>query len=309
MSRNQLKADIKPSLATHFPSLVTVDDVSLDVHMFTEDVCTGVMPIGGRRHKQKAFSVEFLGGVRECEKAMETLSCISDSDRYDPAKTVCDVVNEIARHMAWEGLAVFEILDGGECVYISSITSKCLFRIFNWYLQIIPSGDRVLWNRKFSFVASSKVWEVEMPTRLGGMRGYKKTLDKLRKYSGLDSMLYRSDFQEKFASHGFDFLKHEKYRRICVNTLTKSWGWNRRDWSQESCTEFYSFHRLLRFRYSQALLREHIIAEINQLLQRLNIKCELMVTGLPSPNDILRALDEMQKGEISFSEASDKVTV
>lgn len=91
--------------------------------------------------------------------------------------------------------------------------------------------------------------------------------------------------------------------------MTKYWGWNRRDWSQDNCTEFYTFYRMLNFKYAQALLRESIIDEINCLLKRLSIDCEILMKGIPSSKEILKLRKKMELGEISFNVVSDKVLI
>lgn len=58
--------------------------------------------------------------------------------------------------------------------------------------------------------------------------------------------------------------------------------------SQEKCTEFYTFYKMLSFRYAKAILREHIIQEINQLFDRVSIKCKLIIVGLPTSKEILQ---------------------
>ena len=66
---------------------------------------------------------------------------------------------------------------------------------------------------------------------------------------------------------------------------------------------------MIGFRYAQAILREHIIQEINQLLAILAVKCKIIVIGLPTAKEILQIRNDMQKGDISFTEVSDKVAM
>lgn len=55
------------------------------------------------------------------------------------------------------------------------------------------------------------------------------------------------------------------------------------------------------------MLREHIVEEMNRLFVRLGIECELKVTGLPTPYDIMQTNSELLEGKISFGTASDRV--
>jgi hypothetical protein len=52
---------------------------------------------------------------------------------------------------------------------------------------------------------------------------------------------------------------------------------------------------MIRFQKAQAMLREHVVAELNGLFTRLGIKCELQVTGLPTPEDIQQTERELSE--------------
>lgn len=307
MRRRIVKRDIKPSLATHFPSLSKEPEIDPDIHMFTEDIHLAIMPIGGRTDKQKEFAVEFQGETPDCERAREIVGELGEFDRHDTAGMVCDAVDNIARHLAWEGQVAFEIINDEEQIYLNGFTTKNLFNLFNWHLQVIPPGDWDLWERKISFVTKEKIWKVEIPHELGGVWGYKNVLRKLRKYNPLGPDFYRQDLERGITAKYFDFSKYVRGGEIHFNRVTHAWGWNRRDWSQNKCTEFYSFYKMLSFKHAQAILREHILGEVNRLLSRLSINCKLIVTGLPTAKEILEIRNDMQKGELSFTAVSDKV--
>ena len=96
---------------------------------------------------------------------------------------------------------------------------------------------------------------------------------------------------------------------IYYGQVTKTWGWNRRDWSQERSTEFFTFYKMVTFRWAQAVLREHVVSEINGLFMRLGMSCILRVSGLPTSDEILRLRGELLSGNISFSRVADIVTI
>lgn len=296
-------------MASRFPSLSSGPDIDPDAHMFTEDIHLAIMPIGGRTDKQSNFSVELQGEEADCDKAKDIIGELGQFDKYDTEAMVCDAIENVARHLAWEGSAVYEITQNNEQVYVHSFTSKNLYKVLYWYLQIIPPGDWDLWKRKFVVVNQKKIWKVKMPNKLGGASGYKKILRRLRRYSHLGPDFHRQDMERGITSKNYDFIKYVRNSEVYFNRVTIKWGWNRRDWSQDKCTEFYSFYKMLSFRYAQALLREHIIDEINQLLDRLSVKCKLVVVGLPTAKEILQIRQDMHKGNISFTEVSDKVAM
>ena len=222
---------------------------------------------------------------------------------------LCDAVDQIAVHLSWEGQDVYEIIKDGDEIYIHGFTPKKLFRIFSWYLQIIPIGERDLWKRKYTLVKRKKIWDIQIPYSLGGKRGYKKILRKLRGHQDLGPEFYRKDLEHGQTLKNYDFFRYIRNSEIYVNKVTNKWGWNRRDLSQDKCTEFHMFYKQLSFIWAQAILREHIISEINQLLERLSINCKIVVTGLPTAAETLQVRSDMQNGTINFSEALNKVGI
>lgn len=299
---------IEPTVATHFPSLSREPDLNQNVYMFTEDVQLAVMPIGGRADKQKDFAVTLVGEEGECERARQLIGEIGEFDKYDLAGMVTEAIEEIARYLAWEGHVVYEIiLDDSGVSHVHSFTSKRLVRILGWFLQIIPRGDWDLWKKKWVIVPASRVWQLKMPTILGGRKGYMRILRRLKTFKHLGPDFWRKDLEHGEQSKNFDFQRYVRHSEIYYGQVTKAWGWNRRDWSQDRSTEFFSFYKMVSFRWAQAVLREHIIGELNSLFARLGIACELKVSGLPTADDIVNIKSELLDGRISFGAASDRV--
>lgn len=307
MSRRRIR-EVKPTVATHFPSLSRPLGINQNIHMFTQDVQLAVMPIGGRTEKHKEFAVTFEGVDKECEKAEQLIGEICRYDRHDVAGMVCDAVEEIARHLAWEGCAVYELIrsDAG-LQHVWSFTSKGLWRLPGYFVQFIPRGDWDLWKKKLVVVPSGRIWFLEMPPALGGRRGYMNVLGRLRRFEHIGPEFWRRDLEHGVQTKNFDLQHYARNSEIYYGQVTRTWGWNRRDWSQERSTEFFTFYKLLRFSWAQATLREHIVDELNELFARLGIKCELKVTGLPTSTDILQTESQLSEGAISFGTASDRV--
>lgn len=306
--RRRSAREVKPTVATHFPSLSRGPDINQNIHMFTQDVQLAVMPIGGRTEKHKEFAVSLVGSDGDREKAEQLIGEIGRYDRHDVAGMVCDAIEEIARHLAWEGCAVYELIRGDDGLqHIWGFTSKGLWRLPGFFLQIIPRGDWDLWKKKVVVVPASRIWHLEMPSALGGRRAYISVLKRLRRFEHLGPEFWKKDLERGVQSRDFDFQRYARNSEIYYGQVTKTWGWNRRDWSQERCTEFFTFYKMIRFKWAQAMLRVHIVDELNALFARLGIKCELKVVGLPAPTDILQTNSELLEGKISFGAASDRV--
>lgn len=306
--RKRSITNVKPTVATHFPSQSRRFDINHNVHMFTQDIQSGLMPIGGRTEKRKNFAITCLGDEREQLKAEQLIGEIAPHDRRGFTEMVCDAVDEIARYLSWEGCAVYELVRGDdESQHVWAFTSKRLWKLPGCFLQVIPRGDWDLWKRKLVVVPATRIWYLEMPSVLGGRREYRKVLRRLKKFERLGPEFWRKDLEHGGGSTGFDLQRYALDSDIYIGQVTKRWGWNRRDWSQERCTEFFTFYKFIRFSWAKAILRQHIVAELNRLLARLGIKCRIEVTGLPTPADILQTGSDLADGKISFAVASDRV--
>jgi hypothetical protein len=300
----------EPTVARYFQSLGRDRfENNLSVHMFTEDVHLAVMPIGGRSQKQNKFSVTLDGSKEGCEFTEKIIRNIAQYDRHGIEKIVCDAVDEIAKHLSWEGCAVYELLPCEDDVpYPHSFTSKNLIKLGPWFLQIIPKGDWALWKKKWVLIPGTKIWRIEMPPTLGGEKGYLNILNELKRFDSLGPEFWQNNLGNSKKTKDFDFQRYIRSVEIYRSKVTKIWGWNRRDSSQDRSTEFYYFYKKVTFRLAQAVLREHIILELNALLGRLGIDCQIIVNGLPSPSEIDEIKRALLAGELSFASVSNKVS-
>lgn len=301
----------KGRAATHFPSFSKPDFVNPTVHMFIEDVHIAVMPIGGRTEKRTDFSVTFQGEPIECERAKDLCLSLSRHRRYSDKELMCDVVDQITQYLAWYGRAVCEIIRDTDEIgktYLLHFTPQRLYRIPGHYVQWVPSGDYELWKKRFIVIPSKDVWEISIPLILGGASSYRKILSGLRRFEHLGPRFWRGDLEKQKLTKHYDFMEYVRNSEIYYDRITQTWGWNRRDWTQERSTEFFNFYRTITFRWAQAVLREHIIKEINDLLVRLNIGSMIVISGLPTSDEILEIRKEMLDGRISFGKAFDQVT-
>ncbi len=298
------------TVATHFPSLSAARDLNPNVHMFTEDVRLAIMPIGGRSEKQKNFAVALDGDKNASERARDLMRDLAESDRDDLPRLVCGAVEGIGKRLAWEGCAIYEIIRSDDSAHhIYGFTAKRLVRIPGWFVQIIPRADWELWKMKWAAVPVSRIWHVEMPEILQGRSGYLRTLRKLRRFQQLGPAFWRKDLEQGEQSKHFDFQRYVRNTEIYSSQVTNVWGWNRRDRSQERTTEFYGFYKMVTFHWAQAVLREHIILELNALFSRLDVNCQLKINGLPTASEILKIRQELLGGTISFKSASERVSL
>ena len=295
-----------------FPSLSHERADNLNVHMFTEDVHLGVMPIGGWRLGDREFRVVFKGTEKARDRAEILLSSLARYGSDDPARLICDVVNEIALYLAWRGRAVYELVTDemkgkGDCeISLHDFTSERLIQVPGFYVQRVPRPDREQFKRRFVFIPSREVWEVSMPLCLGGARGYGTMLCRLARFDTVGPDFYRTDLERGRWEPYLDFGSYVRIMEARAARLTKLWGWNRRDANLEGQTEFFYFYRTITFAWAKAVLREHIVRELNRLLGRLGIESRVVVSGLPSPDEILGVRRELLEGKVQFGEAYER---
>ena len=297
-----------PTVVGYFPSLSTTDyRPNLNVHMFTEDIQLGIMPIGGKSKRNGDFSITLKGQHLECEKAKKLFSSLHNVDMDDITGGFCDVVEQVAKQLTWEGCATYEIIPKIDApAFLYNFTSKNLIEIFKWFIQITPRKDWDVINKKFTLVPASKIWKIKIPNNLGGTNGYLRTISKLEKYDLLGPKFFQKNIEQYTQFNAFNFQEYRNISEIFRTQVTGDWGWNRRDWSQDNTTEFFCFYKKINFLWAQSVLREHIFYEINLLLKRLDIKCEINILGLPRSPDILAIKDKLIAGELSFAVALDK---
>lgn len=305
----------KPRAVRHFPSLSNLDDINSNTKIFIEDIHIVVMPLSGRFRQTTDFSVELQGNPDDEPRAIAILQSLTRGaahSRPDLRDLLSDSVNEIARYLAWSGRAVYEIIRGEEsdqAWQLYSFTDKRLLRAFRNYIQIIPKADQRIWGKTHVIIPEKDIWNIAMPQVLGGYRGYRKILKKLRRYSQLGpSFLMNETENQEWAT----YFRTELYRteiNLFVAKTTARFGWPMRNSGLKIWTEFYMMYRFVTLDWAKACIREHIINELNKLLQRLQIDTEIVVRGLPTAREILKIRQQMCEGKISMGNASDACSV
>ena len=307
-----------PRFATHFPNLLNQHNLNSITYAFMRDVPLYVMPIGRSLRRDGVFSVEIEPNSDNRHQILSILASIKGGDDYNSyvERTECrkenyyslremlsDAINMIAKSIASDGRAVYELMwdEENRAYRLYPITHFHLHRAFGRYIQLIPKSDRELWGTRYVIVRSKYVWEVCIPSKLGGRRRFRRTLKRLiRSNTGIPT------FSQ---SVNFDFQKHTQEKALYYAKITAPWGWNQGDFSGEKWTEIYQFYRELQFKWAQALVREHALKEINGLLSRLKIRSVIVVNGLPTSSEIIKIRQRMLDGEISVLDALEECKI
>lgn len=302
---------ISPSLVAHIPSQER--DINWyrnsDLCMFCEDIVNHVIPVGIRsrsRQEYNEFSISLQGDQDGRQKSKQLIGQLTEFEtgEVDVENLICDAVTRIAGSLAWQGRAVFEIVFDKENLtpYIFEAPSKGTWRIPGGILQVIPYSDWETCNKKYVFVPSNRIWLLKIPPVLGGFRGHSKILKGIGRYPSVSPGFIQQDLA---LLNKFDVQNYGTRLNSYSQRITKTWGWDYRRLTSEDTTEFFAFYRMLKFYWAQTQLRGHIINELNGLLSRLNLHCEIVVRGLPTTEDILRAQNKLSAGRISFNDVID----
>ena len=310
---NQLKG---PCIAKGFSNLGEEVDRNPNLSMFLQDIQLAIMPIGSESDRVPDFSVEIQGNPDDEPRVIAILESLPrryGSGRYswhNLKELLSDIVQKYVLELVCEGRSVHKIVrdeKDGRIYRLHNFTYQWLFRVFGKYIWIIPKADRSLWDKAWDRFPEKDIWDITMPKELGGYRDCRAMLKKLARYPDLPFLMGRVSIQEGAAN--FTPQLYVREIEIFVAKILKRWGWNRRDRKLEDRTEFYWNYRNVTMQWAQACMREHIINELNQLFQRLHIEAKIVVTGLPTAQEILEIRRQMCEGNISFIDAFNKCSV
>ncbi|WP_429460297.1 hypothetical protein [Paraburkholderia sp. JPY465] len=275
-----------------------------NIFMFVEDI-SHPMPL--YRARNQGFSVRLTGTEEAQQKALHVLDDLSDHEGHSPEDKLTRAVDTLAKGIAWEGRIQFELIpreDGTTSFH--QVTTRRLYRFAGFAVQYLSQEDREFWQgRVLRWAPRSAMWHIDVPKELGGRRGYRRLLARLRRFSNLGPQFFSLDMQNAGNPSNFDITAYTRLNNIFRFKLAHSWGWNCRDLSTNRTTEFYNMYRSAAAERSKSIFRSHIISQINALLARLQIECAIAVEGLLSTEDAQRMMRELVNGDLGFKEFID----
>lgn len=304
--------------------------INTDVLMFIQDVHTSIIPYLSTK-KTPPITAHCEGTANDVAMALRSLRSVAADSliREDATEIVCEAVRSIVQNMLWRGYAAFEI---GDLTSDNNDTNSKAWRgdwtdqpyrplntlhhglSFRLPVGMIEILDRHRgWDHGESFVrfySRKRTWLIDMPRRLGGRWGFWLALKKLEHFTEiLPKWLTVTGLVEEKDQHRFDVTRYNRWQKIYQAVCMSRWSWGSRDTSLTHQTDFFLFYRTLTFHHSLAILREHVLAEINLLLKRrLELDVEIRLEGIQSADEILAIRERMESGELSFGRAFDQVT-
>lgn len=169
------------------------------------------------------------------------------------------------------------------------------------FLQVLPPEDRRPGEPEALRIPVSRMWHVKLPSELGTPKAYRRMLIELAQREPLASFALEDG--RLGANQGYEFSVHRRASDIAVERATRAWGTIPSLQRIAGATEHYYVARRLQFLRSQALVREHVVAELNRLLNRQGVSAAVRVDGLPTAAEISDHMTKLSRGEVSFTAA------
>jgi hypothetical protein len=273
--------------------------------MFIEDIHSGILMRNLGIKGEKPKKIEIIGEDDAIKTAMGLCASIARGSGYSARSMAQSAIESIALHLAWYGEVLFEAVEIEHRKWaLEMVPDHHLCRIPFGFLQFIPEAERAQSSgQRLVVLPRSHAWLVRMPALLGGPRKHRKLLTQLEVISPTAPKFWSQDLQAGQWNTEVSLDEYKGWQHLAVAKLTHRWGWDGRGIARDSETEFFHFYRGLRFRHAQAILRQHIVSKINQMLVRLNIRAAISLEGYPTPHDIERLIKLTASGEITYTEA------
>lgn len=275
--------------------------------MFIRDVHTGIMPF--RSGSKYSFKVSLSRKNQSMEKQLIKFLHIGQFSGWSLDDSLRETINTLSHYLATFGEVYLEIVHeddknktGINNKKLELLPQGKILRVFSNYVQVVPFRNWEKGEKKFYIIPSSRIWHIKLPRKLGTPRQHRKMLKRLNLLSEPMPEFALQD-NTLGSSSKYDFMAHRRNKDIAVEQTTSGWGSISSLSQIKGTTEYYYIVNRLQATHSQALLREHILSELNKSLVRLGLKSIIKAEGLKSSTEILEALKKLEKGTIGFSEA------
>jgi len=308
LARKRRLTGIQPvdcKMAAHFPSLRRGAPEHY-AYMFVEDLANGVIPIGGESFSGRDYSAKIEGSVSHVGIAVKALESVAGAKEHGDTRLVSSAVWAIAKRLASQGAAFFEIVrdpDQAGTFVLYGFPPIRVFRFLKWNFQLIPRDDAAIFGRHYGVIGEADVWKLKIPRVLGRPASYRAMLRRLDRFPPVAPRFFYQDMERGKPPEMVDPQRLHQLQAAYVSRQTKRWGWPRRNTSDDLSTEYYVTYRHVTLCWAQAMLREHIVADVNHLFQRQGLDATVSISGLPSAREILACRDAMERGELDMSDA------
>ncbi len=278
-----------------------------NAYMFIDDVRLWIMPIRVGRDEHP-FSARLEPAAPEWEKAlMDAL----DHKEYPRslAEVVCDFLQDLAVRLAYDGRALYEIIQGPASAnrqipfYLAPFSSEGVRRTRRHYIQEgnVLSTQNAQYEHVKVQIPVEDVWELRLPESVGSSRVQRDMLEVISQLSPYPPDWVQKEWAANESKTGYEFAHHRTETEVLLARATKGWYWDARMTWKDSVLEYYEVYRMLMFRSALAKIREHMVRSMNQLLRRLGCASSLVIRGVPTSEELAHIFRELEAGRLSYA--------
>jgi hypothetical protein len=277
------------------------------------DVSVHVMPIGGTSQARKNFAVRVEPDDEAFEQIIATGLEQRSSYRAELSPAACNFFQQVASRMVRGGGAAYEVVllrdkDSGEPIGFDlfGIDIGSLEFKRNTIIQIVPQEWAIEHKLPTRIeVDRRKVVVFWLPPEFRDLSEIKEALKQL---GGAALMrMYEAAQGEK--DLGYDAKVHIRAEHLALAAATRYMGWTAGQSLSQLFTEYYVVHRRLVFERTIISLRDCILRTLNQSLCTIsaafNKVASLRIEGLPTREDVERAMSELSTGSRTFASVLD----
>ena len=289
------------------------------LRMFLGDIRTYVIPLRSNASNDGRFQT-----VPSDEKVVkDVLTLFSDRWRSAPnyrnlnprylSDALSAFVSAVAHDLALKGVSYWEIgkvhdeeLSLGSSPRLFWITGEVSERR-NQVRQRYQQREDGKFTRGKVILPADSVHVFRLPEALGTVREHHRRIQILQ-----DVRITLPAFVEQAQSGqeqgaGFRYTEYSEVQFRALAKAMKEWGWMGRFWQNKYSTEYYWYFRQAKFHKSLAILRESILDDMNAVLKRLEIGCEITMPDIATVDQIDDVMAKLKDGSIAFGEAMDVV--
>lgn len=302
-SKDKIVGRITAVVNTGYRKLISHESYKADLYMFWHDMTDFIMPINSRNH---AFSVSLSRNSGTKEKIIK--EAFGHQRTHDLKEAVSEFIEEVGRSLFSHSESYHEIKitkdQNGKVIKLEffDIYPPSIIKVFGHYFQFIPwkAAESAATKAGIRRVPSNFLLHITPPKELGGKRELRKILKRLVSLSKIYSPDFHLKSFEQNKQTGFDLNAYVESKYIEKAQITKRFGWNQRKYQDNSILEYYTMHRHLEFVYSQTLIREHILEQLNSVIMN-HLDTEIIISGLTTTKDIKIEMGALQEGNLEFN--------
>lgn len=280
--------------------------------MLVEDIHTGIVPTRIYASKKEKYGVAL---EPESYDVSELITDGLGERSYDLADAVFHFISTSAHILAYSGEIVYEIVqekdEEGKTTSLSFEEKQTdyLFKFLGHYYQVIPwwVAKEIKSRVQVRKVPADGILHIKLPSSFTPKISWMKIKKRLHLLNNTMPQFCMDSMEESLPLVG-DLKEYYLNKYLEIASLTKKFGWNQRKYTDEYVTEFYLIKRQLRQMRSYIVLRNHIVSALNQSLSDLlGVKYQLKLINLLEEKDIDAMEQELQNGDLKFSDLVGKI--